>query len=81
MAGRAAFVYREDGEPVLNAYARRIHARALADAFYLSVWRSMGPQAAGRATCARFGHDVRAGRCDRCGLGVAAVREERLLGR
>jgi hypothetical protein len=62
------FIDRETGQ--LNEYARRAHLRVLADVLYLSRWRDMGAAAAGEFVCARYGHDARGGRCERCGQHV-----------
>lgn len=58
-------------------YARRAHNRLLADAFYLFRQRTVGHAQAAQMTCAKYGHDARAGRCDRCGLGVTGAEARR----
>lgn len=76
MATRLAFMVEQDGTVLLNEYARRAHVRMLADAFYLARWRKRGHEVAAAETCARYGHDVRAGMCDRCLRGVEDMRLE-----
>lgn len=55
-----------------NPYAARVHARVMADAFYLGRQREFGHEQAAEETCKLFEHDARGGRCERCGRGVSA---------
>lgn len=58
--------FRDPQSGEINRYAMRAYQRLLALAFYQFHWRSMGHERAAAATCERFGHELRGGRCDRC---------------
>lgn len=57
-------------------YAARVLRRAIADLAYLAHLPVRGHDEAADVTCAEFGHDARAGWCDRCGRHVERVLEE-----
>lgn len=68
-----------DEEGIVNEYAYRIALRSNADALYLSRWRMTGHEEAALEVCDEYGHEARAGICDRCGQPVTAseIREQR----
>lgn len=70
-AVQGAHVVREPGTNNVNMYATRVRERHLADGFYLALQATCGHGEAVAQTCALFGHDARAGRCLRCGVGIS----------
>lgn len=58
---------RFSDEEGYQPYAHRAHLRFKALAFYLWRFACDGHEAAALATCDRYGHEVRGGRCERCG--------------
>ena len=58
-----------------NVYAERALRRLVADVEYLRRLPNDGAEQAAVATCEEFGHDSRAGLCERCGARVARPSE------
>ena len=58
-----------------NVYAERVLKRLVADVEYLRTLRADGAEEAARKTCEEYGHDARAGLCERCGGRVARAVE------
>lgn len=58
-----------------NTYGRRVLNRLVADVEYLRTLRAEGAEQAAIKTCEEFGHEARAGLCERCGSRVARVIE------
>lgn len=65
----------DTGQP--NPYATKVRERHLADGFYLAVQATCGHAEAVAQTCGLFGHDARAGRCLRCGIGITGAEARR----
>lgn len=63
----------ETGYP--NIYAQRIKKRLTADAHYLLLQAKVGHPKAAEATCEEYGHDARAGLCERCGARLGRAFE------
>lgn len=49
-----------------NEYAKRVKQRHLADTTYLILAEQQGHEQAAYVTCMNFGHDAKAGFCQRC---------------
>jgi hypothetical protein len=60
-------------------YAAANERRLRAAARYKVLFRQVGAEAAAEATCSEFGHDLRAGICERCSARQSGqeAREER----
>lgn len=63
----------ETGYP--NVYAQRTKKRLAADAHYLLLQAKVGHAKAAEETCEKFGHDARAGLCERCGARLGRAFE------
>lgn len=55
-----------DGEGY-SPYAHRAHLRWRGLAYYLGWFALIGHAGAAAKACERYGHETRAGRCERCG--------------
>lgn len=64
---------------MVNPYLERVKRRARADDFYLFWITAAGTEVGARMTCDAYGHDARAGICERCGTrGVRPPRRPAL---